>query len=67
MTVYGTGEHDGLLPEESQTLFMIVGQDQLGEFNAIENLNFNLLISNAETGEELALVPVKGTGHVTME
>ncbi len=65
--VYGMGAHDGLLPGEAQTLFLIAPAEWPDGLTAIEAVEFSLTVSDAETGEKLAVIPVKGSGHIAIE
>lgn len=56
--VNGTGDHEGLRPEESQTLMLSIPGDILGKYDAITSITFDLAAENAASREGIRDIPV---------
>lgn len=64
--LFGAGPNMGLLPEEEQTLLVMVGGDALADVTTVESFGFTLTVSDAASGEETARIPVEGIARLTL-
>ena len=63
--IYGMGNFDGLLPEETQMMRLTVNGDELAGAQTIETIEFDLVLVD-EAENELGVVPVTVTANYTL-